>query len=1232
MKRKGKIAVALLIAAGLVYTVTSNLPGLRAEAAWRWQAAKIVSNESNITSVGLKIDTGDKQATEVEMYPGASGLLQGTIETTSATADKTLVYSYDNGQYLQGEEGNKIDSKGSFKLTKDAKVGEVVTFTVTSKEDSSKSAQAKVKIVERPVLKAVKIGAPEGYELKEEDGKNVIEVPLGVTEITLVDKTEYSANYPWKGSWGIGKTRNKDGNLQGRLLQIDKASGKITIQAGVEEGYYADASLSPEDRESYGDNVPSAKVRIRIVNGNNESNITSVGLKIDTGDKKETEVEMYPGARGMLQGTIETTSETADKTLVYSYDNGQYLQGEEGKKIDSKGSFRLTADAKVGEEITFTATSQADPNKSATAKIRIVEKPILRKIEIGLPDGYTLNSEGKLEVTVGTTELQFIDKPDKTDTFEWDPDWSIGDIYDEKTLEDIEDRSIISVDQKGKVSISPDIKEGTIANLLLRQKNNDSVRAAAVALKFVKAKGTLTGISIKAPEGYEINQDGIIEVYPDTKLTLNGIPEKTEGFVWKPNWEAGPTYDASGKEKKLPPISVNASNGEVTVASYAEEGDYADIKLTQQGDDSISASVRIKVKYWNLTVSTRPENLIDSNARVDPTRQNKGEIVQLYSAYRGVTDSQGQKYIFDHWETDDANKDLTNMHWGGTVNGSTASDAFRMPARDVHLTAVFEKSWDVKEELTGGGNMPPLLNNITNYKAGTKVALSYYKIFLSARNLELQSIRVTNHKGEEIPSVVDESSSDDIVHIYFTMPAEEVTVAVNVARDPDADKSMRIGEVAGTLVSGTAGTASAEVTASGYPDGEVLTVGESYADADGTLKNESNRTAGLNFTVSSVTGEKAQVTIQTDDTVPAGKYNFTVISSNGKKRVTGVVEVKAAEAKALTVKGTLIELEEDATGELTLKGTSLNLKNGTAVKAIETDAKGTEKNFGKTEGLVFDNAAIVDNAFTMKAHLSKTVAAGTYYFKVQAGDTVSEVASIVVTRTKKEEPTPPVEEKEYSINASCNPNQGSIEIRVNGTEARKAKKGDKVTLTAVAKSGYKLKNWSLNMDMTTITPSEGTLTDTTVSFLMPKGTMTVGAAFESTGSENPDTPTSTAPTITAFVVANVNGVIDQSNGQITVVVPNGTDVTALKPAVAVSDRASVTPNSGAAVNFTDAVVYTVTSASGETKQYVVTVKVQEASVSDSLWDQITNPEGDRSWWKKADSIKSHKKNKYPKYW
>ena len=107
---------------------------------------------------------------------------------------------------------------------------------------------------------------------------------------------------------------------------------------------------------------------------------------------------------------------------------------------------------------------------------------------------------------------------------------------------------------------------------------------------------------------------------------------------------------------------------------------------------------------------------------------------------------------------------------------------------------------------------------------------------------------------------------------------------------------------------------------------------------------------------------------------------------------------------------------------------------------------------------------------------------------------------------------------------------------------------------------------------------------------------------------------------------------DQNSGTITVVVPNGTDVTSLCPAIATSDTDSVTPASGAAVDFTNAVTYTVKNASGAQKSYVVTVKVQEASVSDTLWDKITSPEGDRSWWKKADSIKSHKKNKYPKYW
>ena len=966
-----------------------------------------------------------------------------------------------------------------------------------------------------------------------------------------------------------------------------------------------------------------------------ESNITSVELMISTGIGYKNEVKMSAGDKGTLNWRVNTTAETEDqKEVTITCDHPEYLVDG---KINNR-EFQLVQNVPTGKTIKFTATSTVDKSKSGTATVNVVEKPELKEIKIHAPEGYTekeVSGNTEIEVPLGNKSIALVGEPKYSGDYQWSPKWSVGFTLtsDGNRVTD-EDKKITVNETTGVVTIPDGAEEGYHATVILKSAKGETIKGKAI-IRLVNGStnpgtGTLNGISITAPDGYEINQ-GVIELYPGTSIKLNGEVDKTADYVWTPSWKAGPTFDASDEQKKIPSISINEDTGEVTVSSsYAEDGDYADITLTQKNDDSgIQATVKIKVKYWNITVDAEPAGLINTEEGVSPARASKGEIVTFYAAYRGAVDAAGQKYIFSHWKTDD--KDLTNYNRGGLVDGATVGDAFKMPERDVHLTAVFEKSWQVKEKTTApGGNVPSFIMGKADYPEGKRVEATISKLQLEGMHLIVKNIKVVKANGDEIPFERKELTTFDLIGIYFTMPAEEVTINLTLARDPDADKKLTLGDVTGTLVSGTAGTASTEVTVSGYADGEVLSVGESYSE--GTLKDESDRTAGLSFAVSSVTNGKAQVTIQTDQAVPAGTYSFAVVASDGKAKATGKVMIHEAEAKSLTVKGTSLELEEHATGELTLKGTSLNLKNGTAVKAIETDAKGTEKTFGKTEGLVFDDATIADNAFTMKTHLSKTVAAGTYYFKVQAGDTVSEVASIVVTRTKKEEPTPQVEEKEYSINASCNPNQGSIEIRVNGAEARKAKKGDKVTLTAVAKSGYKLKNWSLNMDMTTITPSEGTLTDTTVSFLMPEGTVTVGAAFESTATENPDTPTSVAPTITAFVVANVNGVIDQSNGQITVVVPNGTDVTALKPAVAVSDGATVTPNSGAAVNFTDAVVYTVTSASGETKQYVVTVKVQEASVSDSLWDQITNPEGDRSWWKKADSIKSHKKNKYPKYW
>lgn len=81
--------------------------------------------------------------------------------------------------------------------------------------------------------------------------------------------------------------------------------------------------------------------------------------------------------------------------------------------------------------------------------------------------------------------------------------------------------------------------------------------------------------------------------------------------------------------------------------------------------------------------------------------------------------------------------------------------------------------------------------------------------------------------------------------------------------------------------------------------------------------------------------------------------------------------------------------------------------------------------------------------------------------------------------------------------------------------------------------------------------------------------------------------------ITKFVVANVEATI--SGTDITAELPNGTDVTELKPTITISKDATVNPKSGVKKDFTDPVQYVVTAEDGTTtKTYTVTITVAEA--------------------------------------
>ena len=97
-----------------------------------------------------------------------------------------------------------------------------------------------------------------------------------------------------------------------------------------------------------------------------------------------------------------------------------------------------------------------------------------------------------------------------------------------------------------------------------------------------------------------------------------------------------------------------------------------------------------------------------------------------------------------------------------------------------------------------------------------------------------------------------------------------------------------------------------------------------------------------------------------------------------------------------------------------------------------------------------------------------------------------------------------------------------------------------------------------------------------------------------------------AKDITAFDFASpaVTGVI--SGTAITLMVPHGTNLTALVPTIT-HTGASISPNSGVAQDFTNPVIYTVTAADTSTQAYTVTVTVAPSPAKDITAFSFTSP-------------------------
>ena len=92
---------------------------------------------------------------------------------------------------------------------------------------------------------------------------------------------------------------------------------------------------------------------------------------------------------------------------------------------------------------------------------------------------------------------------------------------------------------------------------------------------------------------------------------------------------------------------------------------------------------------------------------------------------------------------------------------------------------------------------------------------------------------------------------------------------------------------------------------------------------------------------------------------------------------------------------------------------------------------------------------------------------------------------------------------------------------------------------------------------------------------------------------------SSAKTLSSFTFGTLNPAVTGSisGNTITATVPFGTNVTALAPTIGVSDKATVSPGSGVARDFSSAVTYTVTAEDGSTAAYTVNVGLGAAPKS-----------------------------------
>ncbi len=465
-------------------------------------------------------------------------------------------------------------------------------------------------------------------------------------------------------------------------------------------------------------------------------------------------------------------------------------------------------------------------------------------------------------------------------------------------------------------------------------------------------------------------------------------------------------------------------------------------------------------------------------------------------------------------------------------------------------------------------------------------------------NYRLKRWIVTDEYNNAVEVTVDDSDANSA---KFTMPAADVTVTAEFEQTDVRGAEM----LAVDILSGKGGA----VIASGALAGDAWTVDLSGVIDKATADGIPQGTSGLYMRITANEGTTVeQVNAFTGDWsngdiacyMPLNQ-GVIFIAHNGEQSRNYTITLAYSEPGAPELSNGSAERISDK--EANIKFTSSEggscyyvvVESGAAEPAIDTEGRGMSISAG-------ENTLMLTN-------LAKG-ARDIYIVVKNASGVASKPMKIEIPAFSSGE-----DDGEYTI---------SVAEHVGGTltpSRTRANEGDEVTMSISAADGMQMKVGSLTY--TEAIENGKTVTIENGKFTMPACDVTISCQWESTASQP------TGGGITGFVIDGIPGTIDVG-GNIVVIMPYKTDVTALRPVITGVNIAEMTPASSEAVDFTKPVIYTVTLTDGTVKIYTATVYVQSGTAADQMWGKLTDSYNQVPWWKYAEHQQSY--GKYPRYW